>query len=388
MQSPDEFKQSLHKLFLERFGAPCDLVAAAPGRVNLIGEHTDYNDGFVLPMALDREVYVAARKRADGKLRLFSVDYNQGVELELSGLKHRSEGSWDNYVAAVYWVLGREGYQLSGADLLILGKLPQGTGLSSSAALELAVARAACGLSGWAWDPVAMALAGQKAENQFIGVNCGIMDQFAVAVCQPFSALFLDCRSLEHRSIPIPFKSAEFIVVNSCVKRELKTSAYNERRAQCAEAVSRLQALKPGIKALRDASLADLAATGGKDELWFRRARHVISEDLRTQEAVKALEKAEAPAFGRLMSASHASLRDDYEVSCRELDVLVEEALKVPGVHGSRLTGAGFGGCTVSLVEASAGEAFQRQVSAAYKSRTGIEAQVFKFRPGQSARIL
>jgi galactokinase len=383
-----QFKEYLQKLFFEQFKEDCSLVACAPGRVNLIGEHTDYNDGFVLPMALDKEVYVAARRRSDSKLRLYSVDYKQGVDLDLETLSLRPEGSWDNYVAAVYWALRQEGYHVGGADLMILGNLPQGTGLSSSAALELAVARAACGLGAWSWDAPAMALLAQKAENEFVGVNCGIMDQFAVAVAEPHSALFLDCRSLAFKSLPVSFKNAEFVVINSSVKRELQSSHYNQRRQECELAVTKLRAFAPGLKSLRDADEALLKRAGDDNAVWKKRARHVVSEDARVNEAVKALEKGDAAAFGKLMNASHESLRLDYEVSCKELDILVEAACDQQGCFGSRLTGAGFGGCTISLVRSDAIPAFEKNVAQLYKQSTGKSAQIFTFRPGKPARLL
>ncbi len=376
------------ELFQEKFGAPCDLVAVAPGRVNLIGEHTDYNDGFVLPMALDKGVTVAVRRRDDRRLRLYSKDFDKALELDLDQLTFDPANSWSNYVAGTLEVLRDGGYAVGGMDLLLTGDLPQGAGLSSSAAVELAVARAACGLGGWAWDPVAMALAAQKAENRFVGVNCGIMDQFAVAVAEPHCALFLDCRSLAYRSIPIRFAAAGFVVVNSCVKRELKGSKYNERRSECDEAVRRLSVKKPGLKSLRDVTLDLLNASAGPGETWFKRARHVVTEDARVEAAVEAIANADVAGLGRLMTQSHTSLRDDYQVSCPELDILVEAALAVPGVHGSRLTGAGFGGCTVSLVEKAQLGEFGKTVSAAYKEKTGIEAKVYNFMPGQAARLI
>jgi galactokinase len=383
-----QFKDYLSKLFYEQFHEDCAVVVAAPGRVNLIGEHTDYNEGLVLPMALDREVYVALRPRNDRKLRLYSFDYRSGVELDLGSLKFRKEGSWDNYVAAVYWALQQEGYHVGGADLLMLGNLPQGTGLSSSAAVELAVARGACALGAWAWDAPAMALLAQKAENQFVGVNCGIMDQFAVAVAEPHSALFLDCRNLATRSLPIRFKDAEFVVINSGVKRELQSSQYNTRRSECEEAVSKLGALKPGLKSLRDADLALLKKAGQDSAVWAKRARHVITENTRVEDAVKALEKADAPAFGTLMNASHESLRHDYQVSCEELDVLVEAAREQESCLGSRLTGAGFGGCTISLVKRSGVENFEKRVAEIYRQTKGKSPQTFVFKPGLAARVL
>jgi galactokinase len=232
-----------------------------------------------------------------------------------------------------------------------------------------------------------MALLAQKAENKFVGVNCGIMDQFAVAVAEPQCALFLDCRSLVYRSVPIRFADAAFVVINSGVKRELKGSAYNDRRSECEEAVRRLADLRPGMSSLRDADLGLLASAGGSGEIWFKRARHVLSENARVEAAVAAIEAGDAPKLGALMTQSHISLRDDFEVSCSELDVLVEAALQA-GALGSRLTGAGFGGCTVSLVPKGKLESFGKEVGLKYQKNTGIEAQVYTFMPGQPARLL
>jgi galactokinase len=374
--------------FKELFGSEPSVVAAAPGRVNLIGEHTDYNDGWVLPMALDSEIYVAARARPDSKLMLHSLDYKQGSEWNLKSLQPRPGKGWDNYVAAVYWALQKEGYHLGGADILLKGDLPQGTGLSSSAALELCVARAAAALGAWKWDPVAMALLGQKAENEFIGVRCGIMDQMAVAACEPGCALLLDCRKLKMESIPVNFKGAVFVVSNSNVKRELKSSAYNERREQCEEAFARLARLKPGLANLSAATPELLAEAGEPDALWHRRARHVLSENARVLKGVEALRRGDAMEFGRLMNASHDSLRDDYEVSCSELDALVAAARAQRGCFGSRLTGAGFGGCTVSLVEAAAVDSFEKGVQKLYTQSSGLKAEIYRFQPGHPTRLL
>jgi galactokinase len=380
--------EDLRSLFQQKFLAPCQVLAAAPGRVNLIGEHTDYSGGFVLPMALDKEVHVAVRRREDRRLRLYSAGHGQELDLDLDALAFRPENSWGNYIAGTLWALREAGHPIYGMDLLVKGDLPQGAGLSSSAALELAVARAACALGGWAWDAPAMALLAQKAENKFVGVNCGIMDQFAVAVAEPQCALFLDCRSLAYRSVPIRFPQAGFVVVNSGVSRELKGSAYNDRRRECEEAVQRLAAVRPGLASLRDADLGLLASVGGSSDLWFKRARHVVSENARVEAAVAAIEAVEPAKLGALMTQSHFSLRDDFEVSCPELDLLVDTALKLPGVMGSRLTGAGFGGCTVSLVERAQTETFGKELARIYKQGTGIEAQVYTFLPGQAARVL
>lgn len=388
LESMHPMKEYASRLFYDHFHARCDLVAASPGRVNLIGEHTDYNSGFVLPMALDKEVYVAAKRRSDKRIRAYSPETHQSFEMSLTDIRPDPTVKWSPYVAGIYWALTKDGYHVLGADLLIVGNLPQGVGLSSSAALELALARAACALGGWAWDAAAMALVGQTAESDFVGVKCGIMDQFAVAVSEPQSALFLDCKTLGHRSIPVQFDDAIFVVTDTGVQRELTSSAYNERREQCEKAVTHLIPRRTHASSLRDVDLSALKKFEGSAEKWVRRARHVISENARVLEAVQALESRDAARFGALMTASHESLRDDYEVSCRELDLLVAAALRFQGTLGSRLTGAGFGGCTVSLVRSDRLEEFVRQVPQFYRASSGREAQVHVFQPGKPARIL
>jgi galactokinase len=368
-------------------------VACAPGRINLIGEHTDYNGGFVLPVALDREVQVAFRRRADLSLHLYSAHHGQAVELGLGpGRPGLQEGaSWANYVAGVFWALREAGYAPPGADLAVSGDLPIGAGLSSSAALELAVARAAAALGGWGWDPVAMALAAHKAENAFVGVNCGVMDQFAVAVGEPGTALFLDCRDRSFRSLPLRFGGWAFVVADSGVERSLRASAYNERRAECDQALAALRSLDPAVRTLRDVdeALLDRAAGAGhSDALWLKRARHVVSENARVLKAVRALEAGDAPAFGALMNASHRSLRMDYAVTGPELDALADLAQADPACLGSRMTGAGFGGCTISLVREAEVPDFRRALEDGYLLRTGGVAKTFVFKAGRPARLL
>lgn len=379
--------EQLQDAFKREFHAVPTVLAAAPGRVNLIGEHTDYNDGFVMPMALDREIYVAARPRPDRKVHLYSVELEKSASFDLEQL-YRNGAQWNSYVAAVYWAAQQKGLETTGAEIAIYGTLPQGCGLSSSAALELAIARALAGLASWSWEPSKMALMCQEAENDFIGVKCGIMDQFAVAVCEPQSALFLDCRSLETRSIPVAFEDAEFLVVNSMVKRQLQSSHYNERREECQDAVRELRKAQANLESLRDVTLQTLEATPGHESLWGRRARHVISENRRVQAAVDALVLKDLQAFGSLMNDSHESLRKDYEVSCAELDLLVDTARACEGVYGARLTGAGFGGCTVNLVHSEAVPEIQKVLKKKYKAVTGMEPQIFSFRPGAAARLL
>ncbi|MES2200984.1 MAG: galactokinase, partial [candidate division FCPU426 bacterium] len=310
-------KEDIARLFRAAYGQEPDFVAATPGRVNLIGEHTDYNDGWVLPMTLDAEVYVALRKRGDKVLNMVSVDFGEKTSWDLQHLETRPSRSWDSYIASVYRALQNEGYHVTGADLLVVGDIPQGAGLSSSAALELCVARAACAAGGWQWDPVPMALLGQEAESHFMGVHCGVMDQMAVAACEPGCALLIDCRKLKLESIAINLKDAIFVVVDSGVKRELKNSAYNDRREECEKAYAELQKIDPGLNCLSDATLTVLKKAGDPSEVWFRRARHVLTENARVRKAVEALKSGDAPAFGALMTQSHESLRQDFEVSSR-----------------------------------------------------------------------
>lgn len=380
--------QLLAQVFYDQFKAPCEALSHAPGRVNLIGEHTDYNDGFVLPMALDRGISVAARRRRDRRLRIYSPEYSQIVELDLNALRREGPAQWYHYAAGMHHALRQDGYNVVGADMAVLGNLPKGAGLSSSAALELAVGRAACALGGWSWDPVAMALLAQKAESEFVGVKCGIMDQFAVALAEPHSALFLDCRTLERRSIPIRFEDAVFVVVDSGVHRELSGSRYNERASECRQAVEELARVKPGLESLRDVDLSMLKRVEASDSLWMRRARHVVGENARVHLAVQALEQGDQNAFGRLMKRSQGSLRADFDVSCPELDTLVRVASRAPGCLGARLTGAGFGGCTVNLVRKEELRAFGDNVRRDYRDLVGKEAQVHVFRPGEAVRLI
>ena len=323
----------------------------APGRVNLIGEHTDYNDGFVLPIALDRDTVAAAAPRDDRKLVARSADGGQPGEIDLDAPPAPRRGTWLDYVEGAARLSEERFGRLRGADLLVAGDVPVGAGLSSSAALEVAVATALCGVSSLSPEPRALALAAQAAEHRFVGTRCGIMDQLASVLGRAGHALFVDCRSLDVRPIPVHPERAAILVFDSGVRHEHSSGEYNVRRAQCEEAVARLGARHPGLRALRDVSPAELDADAAllPEPLW-RRARHVVGEIARTEQAAAALSAGDLAAFGRLMYASHASLRDDYEVSVRELDVLVEAAAATAGVLGARMTGGGFGGCAIALV--------------------------------------
>ena len=323
----------------------------APGRVNLIGEHTDYNQGFVMPMAIDRFTRVSIAPREDGKLVLTSL----GERIELDELVKRDH--WSDYVAGVAWVLRSEGVPLHGADLQIEGNVPVGAGLSSSASVEVAAGLAFLALSGLALPRPDLAVLCQRAENEFVGMRCGVMDQFISCCGEAGKALLLDCRDLSYRLLPIP-AGVRVVIANSMVKHALAGGEYNQRRAECEEGCRRL-----GVTSLRDAS--DLSPLSG---VVLKRCRHVVSENQRVLDAGRALESGDLAGFGRLMHESHASLRDDFEVSCPEVDRLVELATDFPGVYGSRMTGGGFGGCTVSLVEAGAVASFAAHLKQGYPS--------------------
>ena len=368
--------------FERRFGAPPSVVVRAPGRVNLIGEHTDYNDGFVLPMAIDRAVWIAARPRPDRRVVVHSVNMDRSVSFALDGLENTGAG-WAEYLKGVAWALSEAGHRLRGWEGVIAGDVPIGAGLSSSAALEMAAARLFAALSNLPWDPVGMARLGQRVENRWVGVNCGIMDQMASAAGQAGHALLIDCRSLETQPVPLP-PDTVVVVLDTATRRGLVDSAYNARRAQC-EAAARFF----GVAALRDVSLARFEQEADAlDEVTRRRARHVITENARTLQAVEAMRQGDAAALGRLMDASHASLRDDFEVSSPALDAMVACARRSAGCYGARMTGAGFGGCAVALVRAATAEAFVQQVVTCYLATTGRTPQVYVCRATDGAEMV
>jgi len=374
--TPTDPAGAVRRAFRGRFGCDPEVLVRAPGRVNLIGEHTDYNDGFVLPMAIDRAVWIALRSTDDGHVRVQGVDVDAVGEFSLENLRDSGppaalEG-WLEYLKGTAWALQDAGYKLKGWEGAMAGDVPIAAGLSSSAALELATARAFAHVSDLPWDPAAMALLGQRAENVWVGVNCGIMDQMISASGRVGHAFLLDCRTLAGRHVSLPAGTA-VVVLDTGTRRGLVDSAYNERRRQC-ETVS----AHFGVQALRDVSAADLAARAGElADMSVRRARHVITENDRTVEAAEALATGDAARMGELMNASHASLRDDFEVSSEALDVMVECARATAGCHGARMTGAGFGGCAVALAEAEAAEALARTAGDAYRQATGNQPQVY-----------
>jgi galactokinase len=375
--------------FTERFGDdPAPTVAAAPGRVNLIGEHTDYNDGFVLPMAIGRAAVVVFRRRDDRVLRLHSVAFDETKELDLDALTAPAGGEWYSYVAGVAWAFTTAGLEAPGLEAVVDGDVPLGAGLSSSAALEMATARALAAAGSAEWEPVRMAKLGQKAENEYVGMNCGIMDQFASAACRAGHALLLDCRSLETRPVPMP-GGAAVVVMDTGARRTLAGSAYNDRRAACERVVAHLQKTHREVRALRDVTLDML-----KDEeaslnaVDLQRARHVVPENTRPVQMADALQAGDLEGAGQLMDESHASLRDLYEVSCEELDLITEIARAQPGCFGARMTGAGFGGCAVALVRARATPSFCDSVLSGYRARIDLPAALYPCCPMPGARLL
>lgn len=353
------------------------VVGSAPGRVNIIGEHTDYNEGYVLPTPIGSRVWVAGRSRADDEYRLYAYDYHGKHSFTLGEQTFSESDRWANYVMGVIDAMERSGYALRGADLVIKGDVPQGAGLSSSAALEVATARVLKELFDLKIDPVELAYLGKSAENDFIGLKSGIMDQFSASLGKQGQALLIDCRDNTHRNIKIPWGNT-LVAVHTGIKRKLDSSAYNDRVGQCKEGVAALKLLRPAIRSLRDATVEDLEAVKGMvPDLIYRRCRHVVHENARVLSAVHAMELNLGSKLGALMYESHMSLRDDYGVSCPELDTLVRIAMDTGYVLGARLTGAGFGGCTINLLPLHNLEDFMREVPARYREATGLKPEVY-----------
>jgi len=374
-KSPDRFRilqQRARNQFKQAYAAPPACLVAAPGRVNLIGEHTDYNDGFVLPAAIDRHVVIAAAPRADRMVRVTALDLGRSSTFSLDDLRYDEVERWSNYTRGVAWALQGAGYALPGLDMVLTSDVPIASGLSSSAAIEVAVAYVFQTLGNLALDGVRRALLSQQAENDFVGMRCGIMDQYIISLGKRDHALLIDCRSLEYQPVPIP-AGCSLIVCDTKKRRGLVDSEYNTRRSECEEGARLL-----GVKALRDVTPEEFERRA--DELSpvvRRRCRHIVTEDQRVLDAVQSLKGGDLARFGTLMNASHVSLRDDYQVSCAELDAMVEAAWRQEGVLGARMTGAGFGGCTVNLVRSEATAAFVVDVPRAYQAATGLEPEVY-----------
>ena len=380
--------------FRTKFGQDPEALARAPGRVNLLGEHVDYNDGFVLPAAIDRETWVAFSRSEAESSTILALDFSEQACFTSGSLAARQETGgrplpgWAYYPAGVAWALADAGLASPALNAVISSRVPRGAGLSSSASVEMAFLTTWSALGGWKLAPMASALLCQKAENSFVGVQCGIMDPFACACGRAGHLLLLDCRSLEWQALPLP-EAACIVIADTTRRRSLTGSDYNERREACQEAVVRLSETLPGIRALRDVSLEDFnQAQSRLPGLVARRARHVVEEIDRTRCAVPLLERGDMAGFGRLMLQSHASLRDLYEVSTPELDAMVEVATGLPGCYGARLTGAGFGGCTVNLVERTRAEAFCRLLAAGYQARTRLTPEIYLCQASDGARLI
>jgi galactokinase len=372
----EEQAHVLARKFARRFGES-PRIYQAPGRVNLIGEHTDYNDGFVMPAAIGLYTWAAIAPRSDRKLVICSENVSARAEFNLDDLPSTRAGRWSDYAIGVAKMLEASGIMLAGANLIIAGDVPHGAGLSSSASMEVAVGYALLEATGQNIGRTKLAQLCQQAENEFVGARCGIMDQFIASHGKRDHALLLDCRSLEYRLLPLR-GDARLVICNTMIKHNHATGEYNQRRSECEAGVKHLAKNHPSVRALRDASLADLAACSSElPDRILRRCRHVIQENIRVIDAAAALEREDLETFGELMGQSHRSLRDDFEVSCRELDLMVELAVQAEGIYGARMMGGGFGGCTINLVRSDYVESFKLAVSEAYEQSTGMKPDVY-----------
>ncbi len=390
-------KDLVTSTFRQRFGKEPTFIALAPGRVNILGEHVDFNDGFVLPAAIDRATYVAFSPADDPAERctLVAADLGEEASFTLASIatKTGADGSplpeWALYPAGVAWVLEGEGLPVCPINAVFASNVPQGSGLSSSASIEMAFAIAwqAAG-ERWSLSPMQHALLGQQVENKYVGVNCGIMDQFASASGVADKLLLLDCRSLEWQTLPVP-EDVAIVIADTSVRRKLTDGAYNQRRQACEDAVKILSTHLPNVKALRDVSVDDFNRLSDQlPGLVEKRARHVVEEIERSQRAIPLLEQGNIREFGQIMNECHTSLRDLYEVSIPELNTMVEIAQGLPGCFGARLTGAGFGGCTANLVEKAAAQAFAAELARQYEAQTGLKPEIYICRASDGARLL
>lgn len=379
--------------FKEIYGAEGDVrTYFAPGRVNLIGEHTDYNGGHVFPCALTLGTYAVARKRKDDVIRMYSVNVGKAgvIKTSLNDLVPSKKAGWTNYPKGVMWAFEQRGYKMpNGLDILIYGNIPNGSGLSSSAALEVLTGVMLKDMFGFDVSMVDIALIGQYSENNFNGCNCGIMDQFASAMGKKDHAIFLDTNTLEYEYAPVVLQDAKIVIINSKVKHSLVDSAYNDRRNECETALGELQKVVD-IQTLGDLTEAEFEAHKDaiQSEVRQKRAKHAVYENQRAIKAVAALKENDVETFGKLMNASHISLRDDYEVSCKEIDILVELAWSMEGVIGSRITGGGFGGCTVSIVKNEAVDSFIETIGSKYEEKVGHKAEFYVVEIGDGAGVV
>src|SRR5580704_5114327 len=375
---------NISERFRARFGG-IPLVSRAPGRVNLIGEHTDYNDGFAMPAAIEFYCWAAIGPREDREFSIYSEEFSAAAEVHLGSTAIAPTKSWSDYPIGVALELEKAGFRIRGANLLIESEVPMGAGLSSSAAIEVATALALTENSGASPDRLQLARLCRKAENEFVGARVGIMDQFVSLHGQKDHALLLDCRSLTFKSLAIP-DSVKLVISNTMVKHELASSEYNRRRADCEEAVRRLATVLPGIRALRDVNIEQLEQHRDVlSEVTYKRALHIVTENARVLDSAEALRSGDIVRFGMRMAESHRSLRDLYEVSCRELDLMVDLAFQQKGVFGARMTGGGFGGATINLVDARYAGEFKEKMAKSYQRETGLVPQIYICRPAEGA---
>ena len=389
-----EIIEHITNIFSKIFGEKPAHIARAPGRVNLLGEHVDYNDGFVLPAAIDRATYIAFSPTGADQTTLLAADLNQQASFSPQTIPAKTQidssplPEWAYYPAGVMWALQEKKLSMPAMNAVYASNVPRGSGLSSSASVELAFITAWQTLGNWTLPAMQRALLGQKAENKYVGVNCGIMDQFASACGVENNLLLLDCRSLEWKTIPLPNNIA-IVIADTAVRRKLTSGEYNKRRAACEEAVRMLQNDLPSIKSLRDVSVEDFNRFAGKLPVEVsKRARHVVEEIERTNQAEALLESGNVRRFGKLMNECHISLRDLYEVSCPELDIMVRIAQSLDGCYGARLTGAGFGGCTVNLVAQENAAAFSQSLAKSYQTETGYQPEIYITRASNGAELL
>lgn len=380
-----ELAKRVAELLSEKLAREAEVISRAPGRVNIIGEHTDYNDGFVMPIATNLATYVAAAPREDDTVRVYCGTANEALEFSLDDPRPRGDGHWQDYLAGVAWSLSLEHISLRGVDAALLTDVPIGSGLSSSAALEVSWALALMAAAGLEpLEPRRLALVCQRAENDFVGMKCGIMDQMASVLGQRDHAILLDCWTLDYQHVPLPADKLSVVVMDTGKPRQLVDSEYNLRRQQCEKAAEIL-----GVRALRDADMEMLMDhQEDMDEVVFRRARHVICENERVFEAAQALREGDFERVGRVLNESHASLKEDYEVSCPELDLICEIARQQPSCYGARLVGAGFGGCAMALVCAGEEESFGAAVKSAYDARSGYNSNIIPVHADEGAKLM
>ena len=381
-------KEKLIKQYKTIYKKSTTHIIRAPGRVNLIGEHTDYNDGFVLPIAIDKYTNMLISKNDDRKVRLYDLKYKEKDEFDLDNFEFSHQRNWSNYQRGIAKVLLDAGYKIGGMDVLIFSEVPEGAGLSSSASIEIATLFSFKELFGLEIKPLEMIEFARKAENDFVGVKCGIMDQFASLLSKEDNALFIDCRSLKYKYVPLLIKGYSFLVCNSMIKRKLSESSYNKRRKDCKYALRAFQKILPKIRALRDISIEDFMIYGALlSKKSRKRVEHIVYENKRVKQAVDVLKNGNTKSFGELMYQSHQSLKELYEVSTDELDLLVEIGKNEPEVLGARLTGAGFGGCVIYLVEDSSIEHLKEKILDVYWKKTGLVPQFYEVVPSGGAYV-